>query len=931
MPLGYSTVRVNVGALIIDGVDEDDQFDDVPVTGNMVLTPMLDPAKPVQVDDGGTLKIKAIAPFEVEIGLTGQISHRNRDYVTVPAPTSLTSNLSMLQWRASFNGLKYGSKAVTVPPIYFWAEPGLQINLAEHINVGPNSTALQLSRGPRGFGIGEVEADGAELVFLSEADGAPEIGRVTLPPHEAVVGADSITEAELADGGVTGPKIAQDAVTASKLANGAVARAKLADVVLTELDGKLSQTAADNRYASTSLVDMATLVATADRFPGLDPTGTAGSTAALQAAVDATPDGAMLVIPAGTYLLPTPVLVTDRAITVWAYGCTFNATEEPFKFRTTPGSLANVTSIASVTITNDASSQPGTTLTLDTARAWVVGDIVKIVSDDIVEGGRAGDGTLESRNGQFLVVDSVAGNDVTCAGVLRDTYTANVRAARIPTKTSHLHGGSFTQGLPTTFYGMVGPLAADHHVVDSGAVGISFVGCYAHRTTGLKIDHCDDVPSQGKYGYGIADISSSHGVHIAPVVQRARHAYTDDTKRIAAGSVDIEYYGRSFSTKVINGVGRSCTNTVWDTHACSENTQFIDCDGIDSPTLFGLRGRRHKARGRAISCGMSWQVFSESAGSNDSWGHDIEVETIRPQGSGTVGRLLLNHGASDPKVGIRETRPTTVRMNVREMTANCIEVTNGTLLIERLSVTAAATLNDASTVVKGVNADIRSSTPIRLDYNANTAGAGIKGFDVDATSRLDIAGLAWNWPSGMTARIDRILTCPAEGPTIRIVDAVLAALPAVLSSFMPVTGVFDWRLFSGADNSGWLLATGTQLADVSWMSQIARSIKDTMYVRASVSGGSRTLAALPPGAFLGQQLVIFVAAAGGNTLTINHGTAAKTSLVGSVAKVLGGLGTCQLFWDGSNWTEKRSASTGGDSGVTFTEDATRPGIYLMGV
>lgn len=249
MPLGYSTVRVNVGALIIDGVDEDDQFDDVPVTGNMVLTPMLDPAKPVQVDDGGVMKIKAIAPFEVEIGLTGQISHRNRDYVTVPAPTSLTSNLSLLQWRASFNGLKYGVKSVTVPPIYFWAEPGLQINLADHINVGPNSTALQLSRGPRGFGIGEVEADGAELVFLSEADGAPEIGRVTLPPQEAVVGADSITEAELADSGVTGPKIAQDAVTASKLANGAVARAKLSDDVLLELDGKLDEATAAASYA----------------------------------------------------------------------------------------------------------------------------------------------------------------------------------------------------------------------------------------------------------------------------------------------------------------------------------------------------------------------------------------------------------------------------------------------------------------------------------------------------------------------------------------------------------------------------------------------------------------------------------------------------------------------------------------------------------
>ena len=235
MPLGYSTVRVNVGALIIDGVDDDALFDDVPVTGNMVLTPMLDPAKPVQVDDGGTLKIKAIAPFEVEIGLTGQISHRNRDYVTVPAPTSLTSNLSMLQWR----------------------EPGLQINLAEHINVGPNSTALQLSRGPRGFGIGEVVAAGAELVFLSEADGAPEIGRVTVPPQEAVVGADSITNVQLAPGAVGGPELSQDAVTSSKIANDAVARAKLAEAVRTELDGKLSQTVGDTRYAPVPVAPIA--------------------------------------------------------------------------------------------------------------------------------------------------------------------------------------------------------------------------------------------------------------------------------------------------------------------------------------------------------------------------------------------------------------------------------------------------------------------------------------------------------------------------------------------------------------------------------------------------------------------------------------------------------------------------------------------------
>lgn len=166
--MGYTTVRVNVGALIIDGIDDDDIYDDVPVSGKLLLEPMIDPGKPVQVSDGGRMKIKAIAPFPVDIGLTGEISHRNKEYVTVPAPTSATSNVAQLQWRATFLDLKYGTTAVSVPPIFFWAEPGLSIDLGDHINIAPNPTAVQLSRGARGFGVvGAVPVEDEEVASFA--------------------------------------------------------------------------------------------------------------------------------------------------------------------------------------------------------------------------------------------------------------------------------------------------------------------------------------------------------------------------------------------------------------------------------------------------------------------------------------------------------------------------------------------------------------------------------------------------------------------------------------------------------------------------------------------------------------------------------------------------------------------------------------------
>ncbi|WP_261949524.1 hypothetical protein, partial [Rhodococcus sp. T9N] len=141
MALEYSTVRINITTIAADGIDVDDIPDDTPLTGSLELAPMIAAGSAIQYDDGGTLKLKTVSPITVDLGVTGDISHQGRDYVKVLAPTASTTNLAQLQWRASFKNLRYGSQVITMQPIYFYATPGAEINLADNVNVAPSSLA----------------------------------------------------------------------------------------------------------------------------------------------------------------------------------------------------------------------------------------------------------------------------------------------------------------------------------------------------------------------------------------------------------------------------------------------------------------------------------------------------------------------------------------------------------------------------------------------------------------------------------------------------------------------------------------------------------------------------------------------------------------------------------------------------------------------
>ncbi|OZF09798.1 hypothetical protein CH300_00005, partial [Rhodococcus sp. 15-1154-1] len=176
-------------ALVKDGNDSDVAPDEEAISATLVLTPMVKGGTPLQYTDAGRTKLKVLTSIECEISALGDIVNGPLDYVTVPAPDSSNTNMSALQWQATFKDAKYGTKPVSINPIFFWAVSGGDIDLADEVNTAPSSTAVQITRGPRGFGLASVETEESsgvlELVSYAgpadDPDAWLEVGRTELP------------------------------------------------------------------------------------------------------------------------------------------------------------------------------------------------------------------------------------------------------------------------------------------------------------------------------------------------------------------------------------------------------------------------------------------------------------------------------------------------------------------------------------------------------------------------------------------------------------------------------------------------------------------------------------------------------------------------------------------------------------------------------
>lgn len=380
--------------------------------------------------------------------------------------------------------------------------------------------------------------------------------------------------------------------------------------------------------------------------------GVTDDTAAIQAAFNAAPNGAVVRFGNGTYRVTDTISNTDalgnrKSVSVDAFGATILIDHNlpVIQFKGGYEQAFAVTNIVPV-VDNDVSVS-GTlrhgntlTLTLDVPDEWQRGDVLRLVADNIIPGSRdAGDAGIltQGRVGQFVTHVSDTGNFCVVAGKLDDPYTTRIRIARMRNDVRcEWRGGRFiytdTAFNPDpanyvfVFEELVGSRILDV-TIERTTRGAFFIReCYYWTIRGCKVNFGVNDLTQFAYGYGILNIGSALGTVSECFIAQVRHGYTNGHSMIteaALSNAPVEMHGRPYSNRILACMVNDATGDAYDSHTSGIREQFIGCEAINSFRGIGLRGMNHVVNGfTATDCGGGVAIFDEGTGGT-SEGHHI--------------------------------------------------------------------------------------------------------------------------------------------------------------------------------------------------------------------------------------------------------------------------------------------------------------------
>lgn len=643
---------------------------------------------------------------------------------------------------------------------------------------------------------------------------------------------------------------------------------------------------------------------------GMDVTGTSSSRTGLLQAIADTPNGTMLVLPrAARLLVDGSITLTDRDVLIDLNGATLVKGANATLFNLTGGyeTPVTVTSYTTGTLTTDEESKSVSVLTLASPApaSWVSGRVLKIVSEDVIPGGRAGSAGNEARLGEYHIISSVSGSTVTLAGLIRESMTTGVRAAVFNQRKLVLQNGfidvvdagigSWTTGI-ARISSFEFPRISNVRVLRSTATCWNLYGCYGYRLEDLDVQFASDFSGSSVYGYGILDISCAHGYVAGYYAAHVRHGFTDDSGRIAVNS-GVAGYGRSYGTVVVAPRIHGSTNSAISTHSYSENQTFVNVDVTNSMNAVGLRGRKHIVRGlRARDVKNVYKEFAEASSDSDSWGHVIE--NVIADG---VEDVAITSGRN-PTSGTRDTRPTVLRNFRATRVGNGLaDIRNALIQFEGSTFyEQGATVPDGTSILRMENGVIENNGDVIIDTASNTAGASqvVILASSSVASRFTSRGRFRLQNTADHGSRSSLWSAANTSSTLEI-DAWVAFTTTLNATGMNSSSRFKYFVNSSGITSEFLSLTSASIISSAQTARISRSREPLFIINTTQNTAGLTMFALPVGSILGQMIIIVNS--GTTSFTVANG--GNVTLTSGSDTVIAVGGTMRLVWTGTTWRQ----------------------------
>lgn len=402
-----------------------------------------------------------------------------------------------------------------------------------------------------------------------------------------------------------------------------------AGAIARDVQGKLREWVTPEDFgavgANTQLgATYATLAAAQAVYPFVTALTQTQDWAAIQAAVNT---GAAVAGQTGrTYYLSDPVAVVDADLYFVGRQCrvvSLQGLNPAFSAVCTYGAQVAVSAITNGTYDftggQGGSPTPTNLLTVASVAGFSVGDVVKIISDDLIEEARPAD---NERKGEHAIVGAISGSQLVLYSYLFETYATNIRVARMNSAPRVLLSdftSDFTAGgsAPAILIqGAFAPEVLDVKAPRSRADLVRFISCVFHKTRGIRDGNATTDFPNSAYGYTIVEYSCEYGLHSDLQAYQVRHAYTDGTLIANAGDVRTERYGRTKFSRIADSEAWNCQNAGFDTHWSSFGIEFNNCAAyapFNGPNAsarnFQLRGRAARMNNCTSYGGIGLSVF----------------------------------------------------------------------------------------------------------------------------------------------------------------------------------------------------------------------------------------------------------------------------------------------------------------------------------